>query len=137
MTGSQRLFIGLNCSLLMMPWNQPGALGAEVTAEPSERGVVVKIDGELFTEYLTKAGQAPAMWPLIGPTGQMMTRSYPVAPAPKGVKETDDHPHHQSVWFTHDKVNGVNFWEGNVKAESSELQAPSSTLPASPGPHID
>jgi hypothetical protein len=89
------------------------AAQAEVTAEKSDRGVVVKIDGELFTEYLTEAGQAPAMWPVIGPTGAPMTRAYPVGPAEKGVKETDDHPHHQSIWFTHDKVNGVDYWEGN------------------------
>jgi hypothetical protein len=86
---------------------------ADVTAERSDRGVVVKIDGELFTEYLTEAGQAPALWPVIGPNGQLMTRSYPVGPTPKGVEETDDHPHHQSIWFTHDQVNGANFWEGN------------------------
>ena len=54
-----------------------GSRCAEVTAERSERGVVVKIDGKLFTEYLTKAGQSPAMWPIIGPTGKAMTRSYP------------------------------------------------------------
>jgi hypothetical protein len=138
---------GLIRSFVLLGWlvTLRGVAQAEVTAEKSERGVVVKIDGELFTEYLTKAGQAPAMWPLIGPTGALMTRSWPVAPAPNGVKETDDHPHHQSVWFTHDKVNGVDFWKANVKAGSTEqgarspspeLRAPSSKLPASPGPHI-
>ena len=44
----------------------------------------MKIDGELFTEYLTKAGQSPAMWPVIGPTGKPMTRSYPVGPRGTG-----------------------------------------------------
>src|SRR5262245_53286221 len=29
---------------------------AEVTVEPSDRGQIVKIDGKIFTEYLTKAG---------------------------------------------------------------------------------
>jgi hypothetical protein len=84
---------------------------AEVTAERSDRGVVVKIDGQLFTEYLTKAGTSPAMWPIIGPTGKPMTRSYPVGPRERG--ETNDHPHHQSLWFTHDEVNGHNFWSQN------------------------
>jgi hypothetical protein len=84
---------------------------AEVTAERSQRGVVVKIDGELFTEYLTEAGESPALWPVIGPTGRPMTRSYPVGQREKG--ETDDHPHHQSNWFTHDEVNDANFWSDN------------------------
>jgi hypothetical protein len=84
---------------------------AKVTAERSERGVILKIDGELFTEYLTEAGESPALWPVIGPTGKPMTRSYPVGPRETG--ETDDHPHHQSIWFTHDEVSGHNFWSGN------------------------
>jgi hypothetical protein len=84
---------------------------ADVTAERSQRGVVVKIDGELFTEYLTEAGESPALWPVIGPTGKPMTRSYPVGPREEG--ETDDHPHHQSIWFTHDEVNDANFWSDN------------------------
>lgn len=84
---------------------------AEVTAERSQRGVVVKIDGKLFTEYLTEAGESPALWPVIGPTGKPMTRSYPVGPRAPG--ETNDHPHHQSIWFTHDEVNDANFWSDN------------------------
>jgi hypothetical protein len=84
---------------------------AEATAERSQRGVVVKIDGELFTEYLTEAGESPALWPVIGPSGKPMTRSYPVGPRVEG--ETDDHPHHQSIWFTHDEVNDANFWSDN------------------------
>jgi hypothetical protein len=96
-----------------------GHVIAEVTAERSDRGVVVKIDGELFTEYFIKAGKSPAMWPVIGPTGKPMTRSYPVGKAAAGEKETDDHPHHQSIWFTHDRVNGADFWKDNVNGKSS------------------
>jgi Methane oxygenase PmoA len=99
---------------LMLAWlmcSGRAPCSAEVTAERSERGVVVKIDGALFTEYLTEAGESPAMWPIIGPTGKPMTRSYPVGPREKG--ETDDHPHHQSLWFTHDEVNDANFWSDN------------------------
>jgi hypothetical protein len=96
-------------------------VSAEVTAQRSERGVVVKIDGELFTEYLTEAGQSPAMWPIIGPTGKPMTRSYPVGPDVEG--ETDDHPHHQSLWFTHDEVNGHNFWSENRNDRRDESGA--------------
>lgn len=89
----------------------PTSARAEVTAERSKRGVAIKIDGKLFTEYLTKAGQSPAMWPVIGPTGKPVTRSFPFAPKDKD--GTDDHQHHQSFWFTHDQVNGVNFWNAN------------------------
>jgi methane monooxygenase PmoA-like len=92
----------------------PSTARADVTAEKSDRGVVIKVDGKQFTEYLTKAGQTPAMWPIIGPTGQEMTRAYPLKPFAKGKYDTEDHPHHQSLWFTHDKVSGADFWKANV-----------------------
>jgi hypothetical protein len=81
---------------------------ADITAEPSERGVVVKIDGQPFTEYLKLSGHMPALWPVIGPTGKPMTRSFPAGPRVEG--ETTDHPHHHSIWFTHGAVNGLDFW---------------------------
>ena len=81
----------------------PAAFG-EVTAEKTKNGVTIKIDGKPFTEYHTSAGHSPALWPVIGPTGKAVTRSYPFTPVEKD--GTKDHPHHQSIWFTHDKVNG-------------------------------
>jgi len=97
--------------------------GGEITAERSERGVVVRISGHLFTEYLTKAGQAPALWPIIGPNGKPMTRAFPIDPSYEG--DTKDHPHHQSLWFTHDQVNGADFWKANINNDRGES-----------GPHI-
>jgi len=80
---------------------------AEVTLEKSPAGVLVKVDGELFTEYVTLSGNKPILWPIIGPTGKKMTRDYPML---KSEGETADHPHHRSLWFTFDKVNDTNFW---------------------------
>lgn len=97
------------------------AARAEVTVDKSERGVVVKVDGEPFAEYLTRAGHQPAVWPLIGPTGKAMTRSYPDGPLLEG--EMDDHPHHHSLWFTHGDVNGRDFWtEHKETALNSEIK---------------
>jgi Methane oxygenase PmoA len=90
----------------------PGSAGADVTAERSEHGVVIKADGKPFTEYLTQAGHSPAMWPVIGPSGKVMTRAFPFKPATKD--GTHDHPHHQSLWFTADKVNGIDYWAANL-----------------------
>lgn len=81
---------------------------AEITAQRSEKGVVVKIDGQLFTEYRTDFNGTPILWPIIGPTGKPMTRAFPMA---EGPGERKDHPHHRSLWFTHGSVNGVSFWE--------------------------
>ncbi len=83
------------------------AFSAEITVERSERGAVVKIDGRLFTEYLIRSGTKPILWPIIGPTGQRMTRDYPMLDRPG---ENKDHPHQRSIFFTHGNVSGVNFW---------------------------
>jgi hypothetical protein len=44
----------------------------------------------------------PFFFPLIGPSGQALTRmGHPGAP---------DHDHHRSIWFAHNKVLGIDFW---------------------------
>ncbi len=83
------------------------AAAAEITVERSEKGAVVKIDGRLFTEYLTRSGTKPILWPIIGPTGKPMTRDFPMRNRPG---ETKDHPHQRSLWFSHGSVNGIDFW---------------------------
>ena len=86
------------------------ALGASlqaqtVTIAPSDKGLRIEIDGALFTEYVTKDATRPFFYPVLGANGAGLTREHPPAP---GVKV--DHPHHSSIWFGHDGVNGVNFW---------------------------
>jgi hypothetical protein len=83
------------------------AVSAEITVERSEKGAAVKIDGWLFTEYLTRSGTKPILWPVIGPTGKPMTRDFPMRDRPGEMK---DHPHQRSLWFSHGSVNGIDFW---------------------------
>jgi hypothetical protein len=85
-----------------------GKSPAEVTVEKSPNGAIVKIDGQLFTEYLIDSGGKPILWPIIGQTGKPMTRAYPMSK--DDPKEKTDHPHHRSLWFTHGNVNGIDFW---------------------------
>lgn len=72
-------------------------------------GVTIRINGEMFTRYLTESGPRPALWPVIGPTGKEMTRAYPVADAREG--EAVDHIHHRSVWVGYEGINGNDFWQ--------------------------
>lgn len=84
-----------------------GVLAAEFKVTESEHGATVELDGELFTNYVIDEGPKPFLWPIIGPTGEPITRAYPM----KRVKdERKDHPHHRSLWFTHGDVNGIDFW---------------------------
>jgi hypothetical protein len=94
---------------------------AEVTLDQSPQGVTVKLDGQLFTEYLIKSGSKPILWPVIAPGGQRVTRNWPMETGVPG--ETDrDHPHQRSLWLTHGDVNGVDFWsEGKGRIEHREF----------------
>ena len=67
----------------------------------------VEINGKLFTEYHFKNVPRPYLYPVIGPTGDNITRHWPMK---EGENEEHDHPHHRSLWFTHGDVNGYDFW---------------------------
>jgi hypothetical protein len=84
------------------------ARSAEITVERTDNGAAVKIDGQLFTEYVTQSNTKPILWPIVGPTGKRMTREYPMQTVDYETKK--DHPHQRSLWFTHGRVNGIDFW---------------------------
>lgn len=71
--------------------------------------IEVRWAGELVTAYQT--GQdlpKPYFYPLIGPTGENVTRHWPMREGVEG--EETDHVHHRSLWFGLGKVNGYDFW---------------------------
>jgi hypothetical protein len=92
---------------------------AEITAQRSPQGVTVKIDGALFTEYLVRSGTKPILWPILGPTGRPVTRAYPMD---KSGKETKDHVHQRSLWFTHGSVGGVDFWAETPPGKTGTIE---------------
>jgi hypothetical protein len=83
------------------------ASAAEVTITQTDGKAVVRIDGQPFTEYVFEGYAKPIFYPVIGPTGVGMTRNYPMKEVDN---EAHDHPHQKSIWYTHDDVNGVQFW---------------------------
>ncbi|MEQ8788736.1 MAG: PmoA family protein [Pirellulaceae bacterium] len=50
----------------------------------------------------------PFFYPLLGPSGSSLTRM--------GHPGAANHDHHQSVWFAHNKVLGIDFWSNNGAA---------------------
>ncbi len=46
--------------------------------------------------------QGPFFYPLLGPSGVPLTRM--------GHPGAQNHDHHRSVWFAHNKVTGIDFW---------------------------
>ena len=97
-------------------WCAGSACVAQVTIEKHDDRYTVKIDGQLFTEYIFKGYDKPILYPIIGPHGISMTRDWPMKEGTPG--EEKDHPHHKSLWFSHGNVNGIDFWaEGKDKGK--------------------
>ncbi len=73
--------------------------------------VSIQRDGaELCRLYFAADQQRPFIFPIIGPTGRMLTRmGHPHDPV--------GHSHHNSVWFSHEKAGGVNFWTDRAGKE--------------------
>ena len=81
---------------------------AKVVLDRQDDRVTVTVEGEEFTTYRFTGHDKPILYPLRGPGGVPLTRSWPIE---KGVTgEPEDHPHHESLWFTHGSVNGHDFW---------------------------
>jgi len=91
---------------------EPGAKEGGMGVKVEERGEVVRVevDGQLFTEYHYKPQEAdrPFFYPVIGPTGENVTRHWPIQEDNKD--DERDHKHHRSLWYTHGAVNGLDFW---------------------------
>lgn len=62
-------------------------------------------EGVEIARYHFAPGQKrPFIFPIIGPAGRSLTRmGHP--------RDPESHSHHNSVWLSHQSVDGVNFWE--------------------------
>ena len=79
------------------------------TASPESGSPVrVVLGGELVTEYHYADADRPYFYPVIAPTGDNITRHWPLKDINKD--EQQDHKHQRSLWFTHGAVNGHDFW---------------------------
>ena len=88
-------------------------LFADVLIRELDDRIRVEIDGALFTEWRHRDWVAPFLYPVIGPSGENITRHFPMKPGVAG--EEQDHPHHRSIRFSHSDVNGFNFWWAPAK----------------------
>jgi hypothetical protein len=93
----------------------PSATGVALAELPDGK-LSVHVGGQLFSTYYFGSDVArPYFHPLIGPTGEPVTRGYPMVAAPDGTENVGrrhpyDHPHHRSFWFAHGDVNGADNW---------------------------
>lgn len=73
----------------------------------------VELNGKLFTQYHYTNVLRPFCHPLIGPGDVPLTRDFPVREV---AGESRDHPHHRSLWFGHEPVNGQDFWTERARS---------------------
>ncbi len=92
------------------------ALGSSARTEPQnltarleDNQVVITVADKLFTAYKFAQDQKyPYFWPVNGPlTGQSLT-----------TETSEPYPHHRSLFFGCDRVNGANYWqESNARGQ--------------------
>ncbi len=81
----------------------------KVEAKMEKNQVVVTVGGQVFTCYKFDASQKyPYFWPVNGPaSGKSIT-----------TETSEPYPHHHSLFFGCDRVNGGNYWqEGNERGQ--------------------
>jgi Methane oxygenase PmoA len=88
-----------------MPYHIPRC---QIVPLPDHRASFL-IDGvERLSWHFGTNYPRPFLFPLNGPSGTSLTRmGHPGAP---------NHDHHQSVWFAHNKVLGIDFWSNTSPA---------------------
>lgn len=106
---------------LIAVWLACAPAMAEVSLSCRDGRIDVAVDGEPFTAYVFEGHRKPILFPVLGPGGTPMTRSWPIEDGVPG--EAHDHPHHESIWFTHGLVNGIDFWTSHPKSDKADRQA--------------
>jgi hypothetical protein len=76
--------------------------------QPQEQ-ISFQRDGvEIARYYFAPDQRRPFLFPIVGPSGRSLTRmGHPHDPV--------THSHHNSVWISHNDVNGVSFWDDRAK----------------------
>ena len=102
------LIFACGCSLVP-------AASQKVTAKIEKDRVVVTVDGKLFTCYKFAGSQKyPYFWPVNGPlSGKSIT-----------TETSEPYPHHHSLFFGCDRVNGGNYWQDVNKRGQILSQGP-------------
>ncbi|UCC98887.1 MAG: PmoA family protein [Phycisphaerales bacterium] len=87
----------VTCGCSLVP-----AAPQKVTAKLEKGQIAVTMDGALFTCYKFASSQKyPYFWPVVGPlSGKSIT-----------TETSEPYPHHHSLFFGCDRVNGGNYWQ--------------------------
>jgi len=93
----------VGAALIVTVWSIPNAAADQhIEAKLEKDKIAVTVDGKLFTCYKFAASQKyPYFWPVNGPaSGKSIT-----------TETSQPYPHHHSLFFGCDRVNGGNYWQ--------------------------
>jgi len=98
----------------------------KLSAERLDDRIVVRVDEATFTCYRFGTGQKyPYFYPVIGPASGLSVTTESALP----------YPHHRSLFFGCDKVNGGNYWqEGN---ELGQIVSKGAVIAAAGPEHVE
>ena len=103
------------CSLAPTEFENAQTGPQEVTAKLEKNHIAVTVGGKLFTCYKFEASQKyPYFWPVNGPaSGSSVT-----------TETSEPYPHHHSLFFGCDRVNGGNYWQESNERGQIVSQGP-------------
>jgi hypothetical protein len=86
-------------------WAEPKPVPrVQAVPQPHDQVSFQREGVEIARYHFGTDGQRPFVFPINGPSGRSLTRmGHPHDPV--------SHSHHNSVWLSHQSVNGINFWE--------------------------
>jgi len=89
---------------------------AQVKITKGDGKIDIEIGGKPYsTFYMTGEGVTkPYLWPVRAASGTYVTRAWPMENVAEEEKAQKDHPHQRGIWFAHESVNGVDFWNNEA-----------------------
>src|SRR5262249_49532491 len=96
---------------------------AQVKITPGAGKVAIEINGKPFGDFYVagKTVTKPYLWPIRAASGTYPTRMWPME---KGEEEASiakpDHQHQKGLWFAHDNVNHLDFWNNEADYPNPE-----------------
>jgi hypothetical protein len=92
-----------------------------VRFEHADKKLKVFLGDQHFTTFDYGSHDKPILYPILGPGQVGMTRNWPMKDDVVG--EAHDHPHHKSMWITHE-ISGVDFWgEKGGEVQTATIEA--------------
>jgi len=92
----------------------PGVAQVKITPGPEKVGV--EINGQPFTDFYVAGPDLmkPYLHPLRAATGTYVTRMWPMEDVAEEKNTQKDHRHQRGLWFGHESVNGLDFWNNEA-----------------------